>query len=49
MALKALENDVQYSVWIEIEVADERLDHFYDVAWGHRAEVLQEEIAKGKT
>jgi len=40
MALEGLEYDVQDPVGVQVEVADQRLDHLQNVGQGHSWEVL---------
>ena len=41
LALKALQNYIENTVGIKIEISNDGLDHFYDVAWSNCGEILQ--------
>ena len=41
LALKALKNYIENTVGIKIEISNNGLDHFYDVAWSNCGEILQ--------
>ena len=46
LALEALEDDVENPVGIKIEISDDGLDHFDDVAWGYSGEILKRNYFK---
>ena len=41
LTLETLQDDVEHSVGIKIEISDDRLDHLNDVCWRDSGEILQ--------
>ena len=46
LALETLQDDIENTVGIKIEISNDRLDHFDDVGWGHSGEILQRNYFK---
>ena len=46
LTLKALQDDIENTVGIKVEISNDGLDHFDDVAWGYSGEILKRNYFK---